>query len=228
MSVSFEKEYVPALERGAVQNRVLRNTYWLLALSMIPTMLGAVVGVQLQVPVFSGFLGFIAFMAIAFGFFWAIEKNKNSGIGVALLLGFTFFMGLMMTPLLTRTLGYTNGASLIMLAFGGTATVLAVMASIATVSKRDFSAMGKWLMAGVVVVLIAAVANIFLGMPALSIVISVMVIGIFSAFILYDVQRIVNGGETNYISATLGLYLSVYNIFTALLSLLGLGGSSND
>ena len=228
MSVSFEKEYVPALERGAVQNRVLRNTYWLLALSMIPTMLGAVVGVQFQIPVFSGFLGFIAFMAIAFGFFWAIEKNKNSGVGVALLLGFTFFMGLMMTPLLTRTLGYTNGASLIMLAFGGTASVLAVMASIATVSKRDFSAMGKWLTAGVVVVLLAAVANIFLGMPALSIVISVMVIGIFSAFILYDVQRIVNGGETNYISATLGLYLNVYNIFTALLSLLGIGGGSND
>lgn len=228
MSVSFEKEYVPALERGAVQNRVLRNTYWLLALSMIPTMLGAVVGVQFQIPVFSGFLGFIAFMAIAFGFFWAIEKNKNSGVGVALLLGFTFFMGLMMTPLLTRTLGYSNGASLIMMAFGGTASVLAVMASIATVSKRDFSMLGKWLTAGVIVVLLAAVANIFLGLPALSIVISVLVIAIFSAFILYDVQRIVNGGETNYISATLGLYLSVYNIFTALLSLLGIGGGSND
>jgi FtsH-binding integral membrane protein len=223
----MQNSYDLSANTQAVRNRVLRNTYWLLALSMIPTMLGAFVGVSLQVPIFSGFMGFMIFMAIAFGFFWAIEKNKNSGVGVALLLGFTFFMGLMMTPLLTRTLGYSNGASLIMTAFGGTATILAVMATIATTSKRDFSMMGKWLTAGVIVVLIAMVANIFLGMPALSIAISVLVIGIFSAFILYDVQRIVNGGETNYVTATLALYLNVYNIFTSLLHLLGLGGSDD-
>jgi modulator of FtsH protease len=131
----------------------------------------------------------------------------------------------MLTPILTRTLGYSNGGTLIMTAFGGTATILAVMASIATVSKRDFSAMGKWLFAGVIVLILASVANIFLGMSALSIVISVMAIAIFSAYILYDVQQIVNGGETNYITATLSIYLDVYNIFTSLLSLLGLGGS---
>lgn len=227
MTPMMQNSYDLSASTQAVRNRVLRNTYWLLALSMIPTMLGAFVGVSLQVPIFSGFMGFMIFMAIAFGFFWAIEKNKDSGLGVALLLGFTFFMGLMMTPLLTRTLGFTNGASMIMTAFGGTATILAVMATIATTSKRDFSMMGKWLTAGVVVVLIAMVANIFLGMPALSIAISVLVIGIFSAFILYDVQRIVNGGETNYVTATLGLYLSVYNIFTSLLHLLGLGGSND-
>ena len=228
MTPMMHNSYDMSASGQAVRNRVLRNTYWLLALSMIPTMLGAFVGVSLQVPIFSGFMGFMIFMAIAFGFFWAIEKNKNSGVGVALLLGFTFFMGLMMTPLLTRTLGYSNGAELIMMAFGGTASVLAVMATIATTSKRDFSMMGKWLTAGVIVVLLAAVANIFLGMPALSIAISVLVIGIFSAFILYDVQRIVNGGETNYVTATLSLYLSVYNIFTSLLHLLGLGGGSDD
>jgi modulator of FtsH protease len=211
----------------AVRNKVLRNTYMLLAISMIPTVLGAFIGVSLALPMFSGFMGFMIFMAIAFGFFWAIEKNKNSGVGVALLLGFTFFMGLMMSPLLTRTLGFSNGAQMIMLAFGGTASILAVMATIASTTKRDFSAMGKWLTAGVIVVLVAAVANIFLGMPALSIAISVLVIGIFSAFILYDVQRIVNGGETNYVTATLSLYLSIYNIFTSLLSLLGLGGSND-
>ncbi|NML59539.1 BAX inhibitor (BI)-1/YccA family protein [Massilia sp. RP-1-19] len=227
MTPMMQNTYDISASGQAVRNRVLRNTYWLLALSMIPTMLGAFVGVSLQVPIFSGFMGFMIFMAIAFGFFWAIEKNKNSGVGVALLLGFTFFMGLMMTPLLTRTLGYSNGGQLIMTAFGGTATILAVMATIASTSKRDFSAMGKWLTAGVVVVLLAAVANIFLGMPALSIAISVLVIGIFSAFILYDVQRIVNGGETNYVTATLSLYLSVYNIFTSLLHLLGLGGSND-
>lgn len=211
-----------------VRHRVLRNTYWLLALSMIPTVFGAFIGVQMQLPMLGGGMGMLLFMAIAFGFIFAIQKTKDSGLGVAVLLGFTFFMGLMLTPILTRTLGYSNGGTLIMTAFGGTATILAVMASIATVSKRDFSAMGKWLFAGVIVLLLASVANIFLGMSALSIVISVMAIAIFSAYILYDVQQIVNGGETNYITATLSIYLDVYNIFTSLLSLLGIGGGSRD
>ena len=224
MSISMQKEYTPAISSQEVRNRVLRNTYWLLALSLIPTVLGAVAGVAFQVPMPRGFMGFIVFMAVAFGFIWAIEKNKNSGLGVALLLGFTFFMGLMLTPLLTRTLGYSNGASLIMTAFGGTAAIMAVMATVATVSKRDFSGMSKFLMAGVLVILLAAVANIFLGMTVLSIVISVMAIGIFSAFLLVDVQRVINGGETNYISATLAIYLDIYNIFSNLLALLGLGG----
>ena len=227
MTPSMQNTFGRSASSQAVRNKVLRNTYMLLAISMIPTVLGAFIGVSLALPMFSGFMGFMIFMAIAFGFFWAIEKNKNSGVGVALLLGFTFFMGLMMSPLLTRTLGFSNGAQMIMMAFGGTASILAVMATIASTTKRDFSAMGKWLTAGVVVVLLAAVANIFLGMPALSIAISVLVIGIFSAFILYDVQRIVNGGETNYVTATLSLYLSIYNIFTSLLLLLGLGGSSD-
>ena len=183
-----------------VRHQVLRNTYWLLALSMIPTVLGAFIGVQMHLPMLTGGMGFIIFMAVAFGFMYAIEKTKNSGLGVAVLLGFTFFMGLMLTPILTRTLGYSNGGMLIMTAFGGTATILAVMATIATVSKRDFSAMGKWLFAGVIVLILASVANIFLGLSALSIVISMVAIAIFSAYILYDVQQIINGGETNYIS----------------------------
>ena len=224
---------IPTMQQGydlsgttqAVRHRVLRNTYWLLAISMIPTVLGAFIGVTMRVPMPAGMMGFLVFMAVAFGFIYAIEKTKNSAAGVGFLLGFTFFMGLMLTPLLRHTLGYSNGGSLIMTAFGGTACIFAVMASVATVSKRDFSMMGKWLMAGVIVLILASIANIFLGMSALSIVISVMAIGIFSAFILYDVQRIVNGGETNYITATLAIYLDVYNIFTSLLSLLGLGGS---
>jgi modulator of FtsH protease len=224
MTPSLHTAYDSAGTSQAVRNRVLRNTYWLLALSMIPTVLGAIVGVQFHIPLPNGFMGFILFMAIAFGFFWAIEKNKDSGAGVALLLGFTFFMGLMMTPLLTRTLGYSNGGSLIMTAFGGTASILAVMATIATVSKRDFAPMAKYLFAGALLLILASVANIWLGMPMLSIGISVAVIGIFSAFLLVDVQRVVNGGETNYIIATLNIYLDVYNIFTALLNLLGLGG----
>jgi modulator of FtsH protease len=217
------------LTKGQVtRHKVLRNTYWLLALSMVPTVLGAVVGVSMHLPVLRGGIGALLFLAILFGFIYAIEKTKESAVGVAVLLGFTFFMGLMLTPLLQYTLGYSNGASLIMTAFGGTACVFAVMASIATVSKRDFSGMGSWLFAGVIVLLLASFANIFLGLAMLQIVVAVMAVGIFSAFILYDVQRIVNGGETNYITATLSIYLDVYNIFTALLQLLGFSAGSRD
>lgn len=227
MSVSFDKQYTPAMPASDARQRVLRNTYWLLALSMIPTVLGATIGVMFNVPIPGGFFGFILFLAMAWGFMYAIEKTKDSAMGVVTLLGFTFFMGLWLTPLLTRTLGFSNGGSLIMMAFGGTASVLAVMATIATVSKRDFSMMGKWLFAGVIVLILASLANFVFQIPALSIVISVMAIGIFSAYILYDVQQIVNGGETNYIRAALALYLDVYMIFSHLLSLLGIGGSND-
>ena len=228
MTQNIQRTYDMTGGMQQVRHRVLRNTYWLLALSMIPTVFGAFIGVQMELSMLGGGMGMLLFMAVAFGFIFAIQKTKDSGLGVAFLLGFTFFMGLMLTPILTRTLGYSNGGMLIMTAFGGTASILAVMASIATVSKRDFSAMGKWLFAGVIVLLLASVANIFLGMSALSIVISVMAIAIFSAYILYDVQQIINGGETNYITATLSIYLDVYNIFTSLLSLLGIGGGSRD
>jgi modulator of FtsH protease len=213
-----------------MRNRVLRNTYWLLAISMLPTVLGAWLGVQMKFSFFAGspIIGFVAFLAIAFGFFWAIEKTKNSGLGVAILLGFTFFMGLMLSGLIAHTLRFSNGPTLIMLAFGGTAAVFGVMATIATVSKRDFSGMGKWLFVGVIVTLLASFANIFLQMPALYLAISVIVIGIFSAYILYDVQQIINGGETNYITATLNIYLDVYVIFSRLLSLLGIFGGDRD
>ncbi|MDN4036345.1 Bax inhibitor-1/YccA family protein [Massilia sp. YIM B02443] len=230
MYPSTQQQSTIDLTKGgqATRNKVLRNTYWLLALSMIPTVLGAFIGVSMQLPMLTGGIGFIVFLAIAFGFMFAIEKTKHSAVGVAVLLGFTFFMGLMLTPLLTYTLGFNNGGSLIMTAFGGTAAVFAVMASIATTTKRDFSGMGSWLMAGVIILVLAAVANIFLQMSALSIVISILAIGIFSAFILFDVQRIINGGETNYISATLAIYLDVYNIFTSLLHLLGIAGGDRD
>jgi modulator of FtsH protease len=174
-------------------------------------------------------MGAILFLAIAFGFFWAIEKNKDSGVGVALLLGFTFFMGVMLSRLIGMTLGsYSNGAALIMGAFGGTAAIFTVMASIATVSKKDFSGMGKFLFVGVILLILASLANIWLQIPALMLTIMVVAIAIFSAFILVDVQRVVNGGETNYIIATLGIYLSIYNIFSNLLALFGILGGDRD
>ena len=211
-------------------NRVLRNTYALLAVSMIPTVRGAWIGVTTGFSLLSGspLMGFVLFMAIAFGFFFAIEKFKNSGIGVALLLAFTFFMGLMLSRLIGHVLGFSNGAQLIMTAFGGTAAVFGAMATVATVSKRDFSGMGKFLFVGMLIIIVAALANIWLQMPALMLTISVLAIGIFSALILVDLQRVVRGGETNYVSATLGVYLSVYNVFSNLLALLGIVGGDRD
>jgi modulator of FtsH protease len=213
------------------RNRVLRNTYALLALSMVPTVIGAWLGVAMGFTFFEGspFMGAIIFLAVAFGFFWAIEKNKDSGLGVVLLLGFTFFMGAMLSRLIGMTLGsYSNGATLIMGAFGGTAAIFTVMASIATVSKKDFSGMSKFLFIGVILLILASLANIWLQMPALMLTLMVVAIAIFSAFILVDVQRVVNGGETNYVIATLGIYLSVYNIFSNLLALLGIFGGDRD
>jgi modulator of FtsH protease len=215
---------------AAARNRVLRNTYALLALSMVPTVLGAWIGVSTGFSFFAGspFIGLIVFMAVAFGFFFAIERFKNSAIGVGLLLAFTFFMGLMLSRLVGHVLGMSNGASLVMTAFGGTAGIFAVMATIATVSKRDFSGMSKWLLVGFLVILVAGIANIWLQMPALTLTISALAVLIFSAFILFDLQRVINGGETNYVTATLSVYLSVYNVFSNLLAILGIVGGDRD
>jgi modulator of FtsH protease len=191
--------------------------------------LGAWVGVATGIGLmFRGGLGMILFMAIAFGFIYGIEKTKNSAAGVPVLLGFTFFMGLMLSSLIAMTLGFRNGPELIMTAFGGTAGVLVVMASLATVIKRDLSGMGKWLFVGVMVLLVASVINMFVGSSAGMLAISVASIGIFSAFMLYDIKRIIDGGETNYISATLALYLDIINVFQSLLALLGIFGGERD
>ena len=210
------------------RNKVLRNTYWLLALSLLPTVAGAWVGVVTGITAYlSGFLGLAVFMGGAFGFMWAIEKNKNSAAGVPILLAFTFFMGLMMSRLIAMVLGKANGAELIMTAFGGTAGVFFVMASLASVIKRSLEGMGQWLMVGAVVLVVGSVINVFVGSSVGMMVISVLAIGIFSLFMLYDLKRIVDGGETNYISATLGLYMSLFNVFQSLLALLGMGGSDD-
>ena len=213
------------------RNRVLRNTYWLLAISLIPTVIGAWAGIAFNV---AGVMGarpgmtLIVFLVGAFGLMFAIQKYKDSGVGVVLLLVFTFFMGVMLSRLLAFVLGMSNGVSLITMAFGGTAIIFGAMATIATVSKRDFSGLGKWLMVGAVIILVAALANFFLQLPALMLTISVLAIAIFSAFMLYDVQRVVNGGETNYVTATLAIYLDVYNVFSNLLALLGIFGGNRN
>ena len=213
----------------AERNKVLRNTYWLLALSLLPTVLGAYIGVSTGITAgLTGFMGLIVFMAGAFGFIFAIEKTKNSAMGVPVLLGFTFFMGLMLSRMIGMVLGFSNGASLVMTAFAGTAGVMVVIATVASVIKRDLSGMGKWLFAGALVIMVAAIINIFVGSTMLMAVISTLAIAIFSAYLLYDLKRVMDGGETNYISATLAIYLDLFNIFQSMLALLGIFGGERD
>jgi modulator of FtsH protease len=211
------------------RQRVLRNTYWLLALSMVPTVAGAWLGVATGFSsALSPGIGLVVFLVGAFGFMFAIEKTKNSPAGVAVLLGFTFFMGLMLSRLVGAVLGLANGAGLVMMAFAGTGAVFLGMAMLSTVIKRDLGAMGKWLFIGAVMLLVAGIANAFVRSSALTVTLAVLAVGIFSAFILYDLKRVKDGIESNYITATLGVYLSLFNVFQSLLALLGIGGSSDD
>ena len=213
----------------AERNRVLRNTYWLLALSLIPTVLGAWMGVATGITAsLGGVMGLVVFLGGAFGFMFAIEKTKNSAAGVPVLLAFTFFMGLMLSRLIAMVLGFKNGSELVMTAFAGTAGVFAVMATVAPMIKRDLSGMGRWLFIGALVLMVGAIVNVFVGSTAGMMAISTLAIGIFSAFMLYDLKRIIYGGETNYISATLALYMNLFNIFQSLLALLGIMGGDRE
>jgi modulator of FtsH protease len=196
---------------------------------MLPTIAGAWVGVATGFSFFAGspVMGIVVFLAIAFGFMFAINKTKDSAAGVAVLLAFTFFMGLMLSGLLGAVLRMADGARVIALAFGGTAAIFATMATLAGTIKRDLGGMGKFLTIGAVLLIVGWVAFAFLQIPGMYIALALLGIVIFSAFMLYDLQRIINGGETNYITATLALYLDIFNVFQNLLALLGIGGSSD-
>jgi len=212
------------------QQRVLRNTYLLLALSLIPTAIGAAVGTNLNLSFLraSPILSFFLILAVFYGWIFAIERNKNSSLGLALLLGFTFFMGLLLGPLFQFVLGFKNGIQLVMMAAGGTAAVFFGLAGVAASTKRDFSFLSKFLLVGFIVIMLAVIANVFFASPVAHLVILAMFILFSSAAILFQVNAIVRGGETNYISATLTLYVSIYNIFTSLLQLLGIMGGDRD
>jgi modulator of FtsH protease len=207
---------------SAATNKVLRNTYLLLGLTMIPTVIGALVGMSMnfsfmaQSPIMSSLIAF----GIMMGMFFAINATRNSGLGVVLLLALTGFMGLMLGPILQVALGLANGAQIVAMAAGGTGAIFLVLAGIATTSKRDFSFMGKFLLVGIVLLILASLANLFFQIPALALTLSAVAVLLFSGFILYDVSRVVNGGETNYVMATLAIYLDIYNLFVNLLQLL--------
>ncbi len=206
---------------GVDQHRVLRNTYWLLALSMLPTVLGAWIGVQTQVFAHLGLgASLVVFFGGAFGLMFGISHFKNSSVGVFFLLGFTFFMGLMLSNTLIYALHFRNGASLIMTAFGGTAGVFFGMAALATVVKRDLSGLARFLMIGVWIAIVASVIAMFTQSSAAMLAISAAMMVVFSLFIMIDVKRVLDGGETNYIMATLAIYLDLYNVFQNMLMLL--------
>lgn len=216
---------------AAQQNKVLRNTYLLLALSLIPTVIGAAIGtnfINFSFMRSSPIMSVIIMMAVFYGWIFMIEKNRDSALGVGLLLGFTAFMGLLLAPLLQTILSLRNGGQLVMMAAGGTSAVFFVLAGIASTTKRDFSFLNKFLMVGFVVIMLAVVAQIFLQSPLMQLVLCGAFIIFSSAVILFQINAIVRGGETNYVSATLSLYVSIYNIFTSLLQILGVLGGDRD
>jgi FtsH-binding integral membrane protein len=218
-------QYQTIAQTGALatgQNKVLRNTYMMLALTMIPTVIGAFIGTSVNLsfmaasPIMSSLLMFGAMMGMLF----AVTALRNSVWGVVALLGFTFVAGLFLGPILQVALHLKNGVQLVGMAAGGTGIIFFSLATIATVTKKDFSFMGKFLFIGLILLIVASLANLFFQIPALSLTISAIAVLIFSAYILFDVSRIVTGGETNYVMATLALYMDIYNLFINLLQLL--------
>jgi len=214
--------YNASVAIGGDRNKVLRNTYMLLGLSLVPTVIGALIGMSMSFSFMAlhPLMYTLVMFGVMMGLFFAIQANRNSSLGVVLLLALTGFMGLMLGPILQMALGFSNGGQIIGLAAGGTAAIFLVLAGIATTSKRDFSFLGKFLMIGIVLLILASLANLFFQIPALALTLSAVGVLLFSGFILFDVNRIVNGGETNYVMATLSIYLDIYNLFVSLLRLL--------
>lgn len=229
MNERLQPVYTGMAGSGAVaaqRQSVLRNTYWLLALSMVPTVLGAWLGVNF-LAVYGPPVTIVSAIA-AFVLIFVVQKLRHSAAGVYALLGFTFAMGLMLTNLLVWTLRFSNGPALIMTAFGGTAGVFLAMASLSTVIKRDLGGLAKFLFVGLVILVIASLINLFVQSTAAFLTMNVIAIGLFSAFTLVDIKRVIDGGETNYITATMQIYLDLYNVFTALLQILGIFGGRRN
>ena len=215
--------YSTAAGLASPAHRVLRNTYWLLALSMAPTVAGAWLG--LKTGLVSGLgplMTFVIFLAGAFGLMFMVQKNRNSAAGVGWLLAFTGFMGLMLSNLLGAVLARSGGAQMVMTAFAATGAIFAVMATLSSVVKRDLRPLGYTLTIGAVLLIVGMLANIFIQSSAFAITLSLIAAGIFSVFILVDLKAVRDGYETSYVSATLGVYLSLYNVFSNLLALLGM------
>ena len=213
----------PAALHSADVKRVLRNTYALLAMTLLFSAGVAVTTLTLQLPA----PGLVLTLVGYFGLLFAVHKLQNSGWALPAVFALTGFMGYTLGPLLTHSLALPGGAQTVTLALAATGATFLALSSYVLLTRRDFSFMGGFLFVGMVIALIAALAAVFLQMPALGLAVSAMVAMLSAGLILFETSRIVNGGETNYVMATVSLYVSVFNLFTSLLSLFGLGGSND-
>jgi len=204
-------------------NKVLKNTYMLLSMTLAFSAVTAAISMAMNLPRGAALI----MTLVAFGLMFVVNKKADSASGIFWIFAFTGLMGASLGPMLSHYAAMPGGPSMIMQALGGTALIFFALSGYALTSKKDFSFMGGFLMVGLIVAVVAMIANMFFQIPALSLAISSAVIMIMSGLILFDTSRIIRGGETNYIRATISLYLSVYNIFVHLLSMLGILGSDD-
>lgn len=204
-------------ESALATNKVLRNTYALLSMTLIFSAIMATMAIASNAaPV-----NFIVQLVVLFGTLFVLHKYKNSAWSIPLVFFFTGFLGYTAGPIVNFYLGMANGGDIVMTALSMTGITFLGLSAYAVSSRRDFSFMGGFLMIGLILVIVASVANIFFAIPALSLAISGVGVLVFSGFILYDTGRMVNGGETNYVMMTVSLYLNIYNLFMMLLHLTG-------
>ena len=204
------------IESALSTNKVLKNTYMLLGMTLLFSAVTA--GIAMATGLGQGTA--LILMLVGFGLLFVVHKTADSSKGLLAVFAFTGVMGASIGPMLNYYLAMPNGPALVMQALGGTAVVFFGLSAYALTTRKDFSYMGGFLMVGLLVAVVAMIANIFLSIPALSLTISAAVVMIISGLILFDTSRIINGGETNYIRATVSLYLDIYNLFIHLLSLL--------
>ena len=206
---------------GVEINKVLRNTYMLLGMTLLFSAFTAGVAMALQISQTTALILSLA----GFGLLFVVNKTADSGKGIVAVFAFTGVLGAALGPMLNHYLGMANGPGLIMQALGGTAIVFFALSAYVLTTRKDFSFMGGFLMVGMIVAVVASIALIFFNVPAASMALSALIVLLMSGFILFDTSRIIHGGETNYIRATVSLYLDIYNLFTSLLHLLG---AAND
>jgi modulator of FtsH protease len=221
--MQYQQSQVLSAHDSAAINKVLRNTYMLLAMTLTGSAVAAGISMALELSAMAG----IGLSLLAFALVFVVMKTADKASGIAWVFVFTAVMGASIGPMLNRFAAMPNGSELIMQAFGATALIFFSLSAYTLTSKKDFSFMGNFLFVGLVLVIIAGLANLFFQVPALHLAINAVVVLIMSGLILFDTSRIINGGETNYIRATVSLYLNIFNLFTSLLQLLGVFGNDD-
>jgi modulator of FtsH protease len=214
---NIEQRLSHTSESALATNRVLKNTYLLLSMTLLFSAFTAGVAMWLNIPNGAG----LVLTLVSFGLLFWVHKAADTSQGLLAVFAFTGCLGAALGPMLNNYLALTNGPALVMQALGGTSLIFLTLSGYVLTTRKDFSYMQGFLMTGMVIAIVAMLANLFFQIPAVSLALSAAIILLMSGFILFDTSRIINGGETNYIRATVGLYLSIYNLFTSLLHLLG-------